>query len=79
MAAEIVLARPFKTIVELDRVSSFEDIGKKLRQQNLYDVKSDLFLARMTIRVNEVIRNATVVLHRDPSNGTSTVKYYRVL
>ncbi len=79
IAAEIVLARPFKTIVELDRVSSFEDIGKKLRQQNLYDVKSDLFLARMMIRVNDVIRNATVILQRDPGNGTSTVKYYRVL
>ena len=79
IAAEIVLARPFKTIVDLDRVSSFEDIGKKLRQQNLYDVKSDLFLARMMIRMNDVTRNATVILQRDPSNGTSTVKYFRVL
>jgi general secretion pathway protein K len=47
MAADFVQARLFKTIQELDRVSSFEDIGKKLRQQNLYDIKSDLFLARM--------------------------------
>ena len=47
MAAEIVQARPFKTIQELDRVSSFEAIGKELRLQNLYDIKSDLFLARM--------------------------------
>src|SRR5437879_3828437 len=59
MAAEIVQARPFKTIVELDRVSSFEDIGKKLRPENLYDIKSNLFLARMMVRVNEVTRNAT--------------------
>ena len=79
VAADIALARPFKTIQELDRVSSFEDIGKQLRVQNLYDVKSDLFLARMNVRVNEVTRNATVVLQRDPGNGTSSVKYYRVL
>jgi hypothetical protein len=60
-------------------VSSFEDIGKELRQRNLYDVKSDLFLARMMVRVNEVIRNATVVLQRDQNTGTGSVLYYRVL
>ena len=79
MAAEIVQARPFKTIVELDRVSSFEDIGKKLRPENLYDIKSNLFLARMMVRVNEVTRNATVVLQRDQNTGTGTVLYFRVL
>ena len=79
MAADIIQARPFKTIVELDRVSSFEDIGKELRPQNLYDVKSDLFLARMMVKVNEMTRNATAVLQRDPKTGTSTVLYYRVL
>ena len=68
--------RPFKTIVELDRVSSFEDIGKELRE--VYDVKSHLFLARMTVRMNEVTRNATVVLQRD-ANGKSDVLYFRVL
>lgn len=79
MATDIVQARPFKTIVDLDRVSSFEDIGKQLRPQNLYDVKSDLFLGRMSVRVNEVTRNVIVVLQRDPNNGMGTVKYYRVL
>jgi len=78
MAAEIVQARPFKTVVELDRVSSFEDIGRKLRPENLYDIKSNLFLARMMVTVNEVTRNATVVLQRD-QNGTASVLYYRVL
>lgn len=79
VAADIVQARPFKTIQELDRVSSFEAIGKELRLQNLYDIKSDLFLARMIVSVNEVTRNATVVLRRDPSTGTGTVLYFRVL
>ena len=77
MAAAIVQARPFKNNnADLDRVSSFEDIGKTIRQ--LYDIKSDLFLARMTVTVNEVTRNATVVLQRN-QNGTGTVLYYRVL
>jgi general secretion pathway protein K len=78
VAADIIQSRPYKTIQELDRVSSFEDIGKVLRTQNLYDIKSDLFLARMIVRVNEMTRNATVVLRRDPNNGTSSVQYYRV-
>ena len=78
IAAEIVQSRPFKKdIQELDRVSSFEDIGKTIRDQ--YDIKSDLFLARMSIKINEVTRNATVVLRRDPTTGISSVLYYRVL
>jgi general secretion pathway protein K len=79
VAADIAVARPFKTIQDLDRVSSFADIGKELRAQNLYDVKSDLFLARMIVRVNEVTRNATAVLQRDQNTGASSVLYYRVL
>lgn len=79
IAADIVQARPFKNnkVDDLDRVSSFLNIGNQIR--HLYDIKSDLFLARMTVRVNEMTRNATVILRRDPSTGTSTVQYYRVL
>jgi general secretion pathway protein K len=79
MAADIAISRPFKTIQDLDRVSSFADIGKELRAQNLYDVNSDLFLARMTVRVNEVTRNAIAVLQRDKNTGASSLLYYRVL
>ena len=79
VAADIIQSRPYKTIQELDRVSSFEDIGKVLRTQSLYDVQSNLFLARMTVKVNEVTRNAVVVLQRDAGTGMSTVQYYRVL
>jgi len=77
IATAIITGRPYKAIVDLDNVSSFEDIGKQLRKA--YDVKSSLFLARMTVRVNEVTRNAIVVLDRDSNKGTSTVLYYRVL
>lgn len=79
IASDIIQARPFKTIQELDRVSSFEAIGKELRLQNLYDVKSDIFSARMLVGVNEVTKSATVVLRRDPNTGNGTVLYYRVL
>ncbi len=78
MAADIIQARPFKTIQDLDRVGSFEDIGKALRQQNLYNVKSNMFMARMMITVSEVTRSATVVLERDQNTGTGKVLYYRV-
>lgn len=79
VAGDIVQARPFRNnkVDDLDRVSSFEDIGKQIRE--LYDIKSDLFLARMTVRVNEATRNAIAVLRRDPKNGTSSVEYFRVL
>jgi general secretion pathway protein K len=79
VAADIIQSRPYKTIQELDRVSSFDNIRLQLSSQNLYDVNSNLFLARMTVKVNEVTRNAVVVLQRDPSTGMSTVQYYRVL
>jgi general secretion pathway protein K len=77
MATEIIQSRPFKTKVDLDRVNSFQEIGMQIR--SLYDVKSDFFSARMTVTVNEVTRNAAVVLQRDSSTGISTVQYYRVL
>jgi len=79
VAADIIQGRPYKTIQELDRVSSFEAIGKELRLQNLYDVKSDIFSARLLVSVNEVTKTATVVLRRDPTSGNGTVLYYRVL
>jgi len=79
VAADIIQGRPYKTIQELDRVSSFEAIGKELRLQNLYDVKSDIFSARLLVGVNEVTKTATVVLRRDPTSGNGTVLYYRVL
>lgn len=48
---------------DLDRVGSIEEIGREPQLRNSCDVvKSDLFLARMTVSVNDVTRNATVVL-----------------
>ena len=79
MAAAIVQARPLKNVSDLDNVASAKETFARLRLPPVYDVKSDLFLARMTVRVNEMTRNATVILKRDPGSGTSTVQYFRIL
>jgi len=79
VAGEIIQGRPYKTLQELDRVSSFEAVGKELRLQNVYDIKSEVFSARMTLTVNEVVKHAIVTLRRDANTGTSAVLYYRVL
>jgi general secretion pathway protein K len=78
MAAEIIQGRPYKTIQELDRAGSFETVGKELRLQNVYDVKSDLFQARMTLRINDVTKQAIAVLQRNANTGNSILLYYRV-
>ena len=77
MAMEIVQGRPFKTKTELDRISSFQEIGQKLRSD--YDIKSDYFSAQLTITVNETTKSSLVILKRDASKGDSTVEYLRIL
>ncbi len=77
IATEIVQGRPYKTKVELDRVGSFQEIGRTLR--NDYDVKSDYFSARLAITINETTKTSFVVLRRDAGKGESTVEYMRIL
>ncbi|HEX9154366.1 MAG TPA: type II secretion system minor pseudopilin GspK [Nitrospira sp.] len=79
MAGEIIQGRPFKTIQELDRVGSFAEVGKELRLLNIYDVKSNMFSARMSLTVNETTKSGAVVLQRDEATGNSTVRYFRFL
>lgn len=79
MAGEIIQGRPFKTIQDLDRVGSFAEIGKELRLLNIYDVKSNMFSARMSLTVNETTKSGAIVLQRDEATGNSTVRYFRFL
>jgi general secretion pathway protein K len=79
MAGEIIQSRPFKTIQELDRVGSFAEIGKELRILSVYDVKSNIFSAKMTLAVGETTKSGTVVLQRDEATGNSAVRYFRFL
>jgi general secretion pathway protein K len=79
MAGEIIGGRPFKTVQELDRVGSFAEIAKELRLLSVYDVKSNIFSARMSLTVNETTKSGTVVLQRDEATGSSAVRYFRFL
>jgi general secretion pathway protein K len=79
MAGEILQGRPFFTIQDLDRVGSFAEIGKELRLLNVYDVKSNLFSARMSLTVSETTKAGALVLQRDEGTGNSNVLYFRVL
>jgi general secretion pathway protein K len=79
VAGEVIQSRPFKTIQDLDRVSSFQSIGRELRLQNVYDVKSDMFSARMILTINDITKTGTVVIQRNATDGSGTVKYFRVL
>lgn len=79
MAGEIIQSRPFKTLQDLDRVGSFAEIGKELRLLSVYDVKSNMFSARLSLTINETTKSGAVVLQRDEATGNSTVRYFRFL
>ena len=79
MAGEIIQGRPFKTVQDLDRIGSFAEIAKELRLLSLYDVKSNMFSAQMTLTVNETTKSGAVVLQRDEATGNSMVRYFRFL
>jgi general secretion pathway protein K len=76
MAMEIVQGRPYKTKVDLDRVGSFQQIGQAMR--NDYEIRSDYFLARLMITVNETTKSAVAVLRRDRNRGESSVLFLRL-
>lgn len=79
MAAEIIQARPFKKIIELDKVASAKETFARLRIPPVYDVKSNVFSGRMTLTVNETTKAGAVVLQRDEGTGKSNVLYFRFL
>jgi general secretion pathway protein K len=79
MAGEVIQSRPFKTVQDLDRVGSFAEIAKELRLLSVYDVKTNIFSANMTLTVNETTKSGVVVLQRDEATGNSAVRYFRFL
>lgn len=78
IAGEIVQGRPFKNQQDLDRISSFEPIAKELRLTQAYDVKSQYFGIRGTVRVNETVRAAQAVVRRDEAKGDTTLLYFHI-
>lgn len=78
MASEIIQSRPFKVATDLDKVSSVAEIMRPLRGTKVYDVKSDVFSARMSLTINETIQQAATVIQRNPNTGKGTLLYFRV-
>jgi len=79
MAAEIIQGRPFKNILDLDNVASAKETFARLRLPPVYDVKTHVFSARMSLTVNETTKSGAVVLQRDEGTGNSRVLYFRFL
>jgi general secretion pathway protein K len=76
MAMEIVQGRPYQTKVDLDRIGSFQEIGRAMRSD--YEIRSDYFLARLAITVNETTKSAVAVLNRERNRGESSVLFLRL-
>lgn len=64
MARDLTLARPFKSLDDVDRVSGMQQIAKELRASQAYSVRSDYFSVRVTATVNQTVRTARAVLYR---------------
>ena len=79
MAAEVMQARPFKRATDLDNIGSVKEVFAKLRLASVYDVKSDMFSAHMSLTLNETTKSGAVVLQRDEATGNSAVRYFRFL
>jgi general secretion pathway protein K len=79
MAAEIIQARPLKRPIDLDNVGSVKEVFAKLRLASVYDVKSNIFSAQMSLTVSETTKSGVVVLQRDEATGNSSVLYFRFL
>jgi general secretion pathway protein K len=78
LAQSIVQARPFRTIQDADRVSGFEPLAKELRLTSAYQIRSDYFSVRISVRVQDVTKIAKAVLRRFGTEGESEVVYFRI-
>lgn len=78
IAKDVVRGRPFRSVQDLDRVSSFEAIAKELRTAGVYTVRSDYFSTRVSATVNEVTKTARAVIHRTGASGDSSFLYFRL-
>jgi general secretion pathway protein K len=75
---DVVRARPFRTIQDLDRVKGVEPIAKELRTVGVYTVRSDHFSARVTATIHEVTKTARAVIQRTTTSGESALLYLRL-
>ena len=80
MAQEIIQGRPFSTPQDLDQVTSFEPVAKKLRTFNAsaYHVLSEYVSIPLTAVVNDVSKQAYAVIYRSRVNGETKVLYFQL-
>jgi general secretion pathway protein K len=78
MAMEIVQARPFRALHDLDKLTRVEPIVKELRLINAYDVRSDYFAIRITAEIGGVTKKGQAVVQRSQANGASHVVTFEI-
>ncbi len=78
LALDLIRARPFTSIQDLDRVKSIEALAKELRTFGVYTVRSDVYQARVSATVNEVTKTSRAVIQRNAAGGQSGVTYWRI-
>ncbi|WHZ15098.1 MAG: hypothetical protein OJF52_001939 [Nitrospira sp.] len=78
MAMDIVQARPFRSLKDLDKVMSVEAVAKELRLVNAYDVWSDYFIVRISAEIGETTKNSRAVVQRSRADGSSTIVAFEI-
>jgi len=78
MVMEIIQARPFRTLKDLDKLTSVEPIVKELRLLNAYDVWSDYFAIRISAEMGGVTKRGHAVVQRSRANGASHVVTFEI-
>ena len=73
LAISVAGARPFRSLQEVDRVSGFESIALRLRQAQLYDVRSSYFTAWIDVALPGHSRHTRVVLRREVSGDSMVI------
>ena len=73
LAAGVGGARPFRSIQDVDRVSGFESIASRLRQTQLFDVRSNYFTVWVDVSLPGHSRHTRVVLRREVSGESMVI------
>ncbi len=75
LAGRIIRARPFRNLVDVDRVSGMSEIAKELRLRNRYQVHSQWYSIYSEGRVNESVKTARAVVKRQTGKSVQLVMF----
>lgn len=73
MAMDIVQARPFRSLRDLDKLTSVESLAKELRVMNAYDVWTDYFAVHISAEIGGITKRGHAMVQRSRANGGSHV------